>query len=367
MKNNIYFKYIKPGYSKYIAPSLLEMLYAGLAILAAFIIGAFFILFTEANPINAYLTLFDGAFGSLTNIYHTLFRATPLILTGLAVAFGFRCGLFNIGAEGQYLIGAFAAAWFGFAVTGLPMIIHLPLTIMVAMIAGGLWASIAGVLKAKLGANEVINTIMLNYIALFLTIQYGINRLKGTGARQGTPNILETAQLRRLGELIGQPGVRLHAGFILAILAAVFLWYFMWKTKSGYEIRAVGLNSHAAEYGGINVAKNIILAMFISGALAGLAGAGEVLGTQRYFITGMNAGHGFTGIAVALVGNNNPIGVVLAGILFGALAQGGFVMGRVGVPRDIVTIIQALVIFSIAIMQVTRAYLAKKKAKEAAK
>ena len=359
MKNNIYFKYIKPASQ--------EFLYACLSILVALLIGAIFILFTGVSPIAAYLRMFDGAFGNLNNIYATLFRATPIILTGLSVAFAFRCGLFNIGAEGQYLIGAFAAAWSGFYFTNLPRIIHLPLTILIAVIAAGLWASIAGVLKAKLGANEVINTIMLNYIAFYLTISYGIRAVSDVPGLPGTPRINPTAEITQLGQLIGVPAIRVHGGFILAVLAGLFVWYFMFKTRSGYEIRAVGLNSHGAEYGGISVSKNIILAMFISGALAGLAGAGEVLGTHRSFIQGMDAGHGFTGIAVALVGNNNPFAVVFAGILFGALAQGGFAMQRLNVPRDIVTIIQALVIFSIAISQVIRVHLAKKRAKEAVK
>ncbi|QNO16486.1 ABC transporter permease [Alkalicella caledoniensis] len=358
MKNNVYFKYLKPA--------SIELLYAGLSILVALIIGAFFILFTETSPLVAYQRMFEGAFSG-NNIYATLFRSTPLILTGLAVAFAFRSGLFNIGAEGQYLIGAFTAAWAGFYFTNLPRIIHLPLVLILAIIAGGLWASIAGFLKAKLGANEVINTIMLNYIAIYLTISYGIRAVNEQPGQPGTPFILSTARIGNLGEIMNVPAIRVHGGFIIALLAALFMWYFMWKTKSGYEIRAVGLNSHAAEYGGVNVAKNVILAMFISGALAGLAGAGEVLGTHSRFIQGMNAGHGFTGIAVALVGNNNPFAVVLSGLLFGALSQGGFAMGRVGVPRDIVTIIQALVIFSIAISQVIRTHLAKKRAKEAAK
>ncbi|SES77709.1 ABC transporter permease [Anaerobranca gottschalkii] len=358
MKNNIYIKYFKTIGQ--------ELFYGAVAVIAALLVGSLFILFTNVSPIEAYIRMFNGAFGSIDNIYATLFRSTPIILTGLSVAFAFRCGLFNIGAEGQYLIGAFAAGWAGFYFTGLPKLIHLPLTLIIAVIAGGLWASIAGVLKAKLGANEVINTIMLNHIAFSLTIVYGIRRLATVPGEPGTPHILDSARITSLGALIGRPAVRVHGGFILAILAAFFVWYFLFKTKSGYEIRAVGFNPHGAEYGGINVAKNVILAMFISGALAGLAGAGEVLGTHGRFIQGMNANHGFTGIAVALVGKNNPFTVVISGILFGALAQGGFTIGRI-LPRDIVVIIQALVIFAIALSQVLREHLAKKRAKEAIK
>ena len=371
MKNNIYFKYIKPWginlYNNQLKSASIELFFGAMALIAALLVGAVFILLAEASPVEAYKSLFDRSFGSINNFYGTLFRATPLILTGLAVAFSFRSGLFNIGVEGQYLVGAFAAAWAGFYFTNLPRIIHLPLTLIIAMLAGGIFAGISGVLKAKLGANEVINSIMLNYIATILTISYGIGRLNPVPGSPSTPAVLDTAKLKNLGQLIEQPAVRLHQGFIFAVIAAIVVWYLLYKTKTGYEIRAVGLNSHGAEAGGVNVAKTIILSMFISGVIAGLAGAGEVLGTQGRFIQGMNMGYGFTGIAVALVANNNPFGIIISGILFGALAQGGIGMNAIGVPRDIVTIIQALVIFAIAISSVTRAYMAKKKQKEAAK
>ncbi|WP_353892028.1 ABC transporter permease [Proteinivorax hydrogeniformans] len=354
--------------------TLITLGFAFIAIFVALVIGGILIQFTtEATVIEAYTALYNDAFGDLRSILNTLWRSTPLILTGLAVAFAFKCGLFNIGAEGQLLIGGFVAGVAGYAITGLPAVIHVTLCIALAMLAGGIWGGIPGILKAKLGVNEVINTIMLNLIALQITVRYGIQQLRLEGAADNTPRIEETAELTRftdtfINDIFDLPGgVRVHTGLVLALLAAVFVWYLLFKTRTGYEIRAVGINPSGAEYGGINVAKNIFLVMFISGALAGLGGAVEVLGTHRYFTSGLDAGLGFTGIAVALLGNNNPGGVILAGILFGALTQGGMGMQFAGVPREIVTIIQALVIFFMASLQMFKIFIDKRRAKEVAK
>ncbi|OWZ84778.1 ABC transporter permease [Natranaerobius trueperi] len=360
--------------------TLEELGFSLLSIITAMIVGSLFILIAGESPITAYQALFEGSFGSFDYFLNTLWRSTPLILTGLAVAFSFRAGLFNIGAEGQLIIGGFAAAMVGYVFTDLPTIIHLPVSVLAGMVAGGLWAGIPGLLKAKRGVHEVIVTIMLNHIAISVAIDYGINNFRD-GGRQATPYVQETAELfnfNQLGEhsilqhfppvdIFAAPAINLHLGFIFALIAAVILWYIMWKTTLGYEIRAVGFNSSAAEYGGVNVAKNIILAMVISGAVAGLAGASEALGTHRSFISGMDAGHGFTGIAVALLGRNHPIGVILGGLLFGALAQGGLHMQFAGVPQEIVTIIQALVIFFIASLQMFKIFLVRRKAKGEAK
>ena len=349
------------------------------SIIIALIVGSFFILLTESSPIVAYSALYTGAFGNFRAILNTLWRSTPLILTGLAVALPFKAGLFNIGAEGQLLMGGFTAAVIGFYFTGLPGYIHLPFAVLGGMLAGGIWGGIPGYMKAKLGVHEVIVTIMLNYIAISLTVNYGINYFRETG-RQATPRIMETAALLRFNDMPGhpfwgripfidifaQPGIRLHINFLLAIVGAILCWYLLFKTTSGYEMRATGFNPDGAEYGGISVSKGMVLAMFISGALAGLAGVGEALGTHLSFMAGMDAGHGFTGIAVALIGQTHPIGVILGGLLFGSLAQGGLEMQFAGVPSEIVMIIQALVIFFVASLQIFKKYMVKRKAKEEA-
>jgi simple sugar transport system permease protein len=244
------------------------------------------------------------------------------------------------------------------------------------MFIGGLWGGLPGFLKAKMDVHEVIATIMLNHIAIALTINYGINMYRNTG-RPATPKIMESAAMFNFkniadypllsklpfADLFSHPAIRLHINFFLAIIAAIILWYLLFKTTLGYEMRAVGFNPPGAEYGGINSSKGIIMAMFISGAVAGLAGVGEVLGTHLSFMQGMDAGYGFTGIAVALIGQTHPIGVILGGILFGALAQGGLEMQFSGIPSEIVMLIQALVIFFVAALQVLKVYLAKRKAK----
>ncbi len=350
------------------------------SILVAMLVGVIFILIAGQSPIETYGALLDGSFGSFRDFLGTLHRSTPLIFTGLAVALSFRTGLFNIGAEGQLLIGGFVAALVGFYFEGLPYIIHLPMTILAGMIAGGVWAGIPGILKAKLGVHEVINTIMLNHIAIHVTIYYGINTFR-EGGRQATPDVQGSAELFQFNQLPEIPviqnlpfislfdhtGISLHSGFVMALVVAVILWYILWKTSFGYEIRAVGLNASASEYGGINVPNKIVSAMVISGAVAGLAGITEVLGTHQSFVDGMDADYGFTGIAVALIGRNHPVGVILGGLLFGALSQGGLQMQAIGVPREIVIIIQALVIFFVASFQMFKIFIARRKAKGEAK
>lgn len=314
------------------------------AVLLALVIGAGFILYVGENPLAAYRILFVESLGSVRNIATTLQRATPLMFTGLAVAFSYRAGLFNIGAEGQLYMGAFAAAWVGFTFTGLPRIIHLPLAIVAGMIGGGLWGAIPGFLKAKLGIHEVINTIMLNFIALYLTDWLATGPFHGGSWVPETARISATAALTRL-----YPPTRLTTGVYLALFAAFLAYLILWKTRQGYELRAVGLNPQAAEYGGINVARNTVIAMAISGALAGLAGTEQILGLHQRFIVRFSADLGFMGVAVALLGKNHPVGVIFAAILFGALQTGSAAMDRLtSVPRELITIIQALIIFFVA-------------------
>ncbi len=314
------------------------------AVILALIIGAGFILYVGENPLAAYRILFMESLGSIRNLATTLQRATPLMFTGLAVAFSYRAGLFNIGAEGQLYIGAFAAAWVGFTFTGLPRLVHLPLAIIAGMIGGGLWGAIPGFLKAKLGIHEVINTIMLNFIALYLTDWLATGPFHGGSWVPETARISPTAALTRL-----YPPTRLSTGLYLALAAAFFAYLVLWKTKQGYELRAVGLNPQAAEYGGINVARSTVIAMAISGALAGLAGTEQILGLHQKFIVRFSADLGFMGVAVALLGKNHPVGVIFAAILFGALQTGSAAMDRLtSVPRELITIIQALIIFFVA-------------------
>jgi len=320
-----------------------ELLLPLVAVVLALLVGSVFILYVGENPLKAYGILFTESLGSMRNIATTLQRATPLMFTGLAVAFAFRAGLFNIGAEGQLYIGAFCAVWVGISFN-LPRIIHLPLAIFAAMVGGALWASIAGYLKAKLGVHEVINTIMLNFIALFLTDWLVTGPFHGGSWVPETVRISSSAAFTRI-----YLPTRLTTAVYVAGIAAAAVYIILWKTKRGYELRAVGLNPDAAEYGGINVARNTVIAMAISGALAGLAGAEQILGLHNRFIVRFSSDLGFMGIAVALLGKNHPVGVLLAAVLFGALQAGSAAMDRsTAVPRELITIIQALIIFFVA-------------------
>jgi len=335
-----------------ISPLLQGLILPVGAIIMALLVGAIFILVIGKNPITAYAALIQGAFGDVFSIGETLENTTPLILTGLAVAFAFRAKLFNIGGEGQFLIGALAATWVG-ANLSFPSFVHLPLTLLAGIIAGGLWGGIAGFLKATRGVHEVISTIMLNFIAIFFISYMVTGPMKEQSALDipQTARVAETAQLAKI-----LPPSRLSAGIIIALVAAAFVWWLLWKTTVGYEVRAVGLNFFAAEFGGIKPNYNMFLAMVISGGLAGLGGAIIISGLFLRFQHGFEPGYGFTAIAVSLVGGNNPPGVVLAALLFATLSQGALGMQNVaGVPQDIVLVIQALVIFFVAAPQIVRA------------
>ena len=335
-----------------ISPLLQGLILPVGAIIMALLVGAIFILVIGKNPITAYAALIQGAFGDIFSIGETLENTTPLILTGLAVAFAFRAKLFNIGGEGQFLIGALAATWVG-ANLSFPSFVHLPLTLLAGIIAGGLWGGIAGFLKATRGVHEVISTIMLNFIAIFFISYMVTGPMKEQSALDipQTARVAETAQLAKI-----LPPSRLSAGIIIALVAAAFVWWLLWKTTVGYEVRAVGLNFFAAEFGGIKPNYNMFLAMVISGGLAGLGGAIIISGLFLRFQHGFEPGYGFTAIAVSLVGGNNPPGVVLAALLFATLSQGALGMQNVaGVPQDIVLVIQALVIFFVAAPQIVRA------------
>jgi general nucleoside transport system permease protein len=324
-----------------------------LAVVTALLIGAVVIWASGASVLDAYEGLFEGALGSPRAWAETLVQTTPYILAGLALTVGFRCGLFNIGAEGQFFIGALFAVFVGYAVKGLPMFIHLPLAVLAGALGGALWGAIPGYLKAKLGTHEVINTIMMNYIAVRL-VDWLVNK-KGpmwdsTSSVPRTPYIQPTAELPQFF-----PPYRLHAGLLIAIAAVFIVYWLLWKTTLGFEIRGVGANPSAARYAGMSVTRNFVLAMVISGSLAGLAGTGEVLGLNHYLQSSFVSGYGFDSIAIALLAKSHPFGVPFAAFLWAALRNGaGLMQIRAGVSIDLINIIQALVVAFVAADEIIR-------------
>ncbi|AXI09139.1 ABC transporter permease [Oceanobacillus sp. 143] len=332
---------------------LFTMLIPIISVLLGLSAGAIIMLVSGYNPITGYIALWNGAFGDAYTIGETIRRTTPYILTGLSIAFAFRSGLFNIGAEGQVIVGWLAAIWVGLAVDA-PMIIHLPLAILASVTAGALWAFVPGILKAKLGVHEVIVTIMMNYIALFSANE--IIRKVLTDGGTTTEPIAATASLASPWLQSITFYSRMHYGILIALFAAVIMWFIIERTTLGYELKAVGYNQHASKYAGMNVSKNIVLTMVIAGAFAGLAGAMEGLGTYGTIsVMSGNINIGFDGIAVALLGANNPFGVVFAAFLFGALKEGaGEMPTGAGVPTELVDIIIALIIFFVASSYIIR-------------
>jgi len=314
-----------------------------IAVAAAFLAGAVFIAAIGQSPVTVYGMLLSGTFGNFYGLGQVLFKATPLIFTGLSVALAFKAGLFNIGAEGQLYIGSFAVAWVGFSFSSLPGFLLVPLCILAAALGGAAWGIIPGYLKARFGTHEVINTIMLNFIAMALT-GYLVTYVYFVPETVHTQRIAAQAQIPRLEAI--WPAFRgspVNVSLFLALGVAVAVYLFLWKTKYGFELRAMGLNPLAAEYGGISIASGIVSAMTVSGALAGLVGVDFVMGYKHYYEGGFSSGMGFMGIAVALLGRNHPLGVVLAAMLFGALSYGGLVINAI-VPKELVDILQAIVI-----------------------
>ncbi len=341
------------------------------AILLGLLFGALIMLIGGYNPIVAYSSLFDRVFSNPYDFGETIREITPLILTGLSVAFAFRTGLFNIGAEGQFIMGMTGATLIGVKIQGLPWIIHAPLAVIAGALFGGLWGAIAGYLKAKRGVNEVITTIMLNWIALYLS-NFIVNRFLLEPGQQRSYKVEDSAVLSIgwLSEIFGN--ARLHWGTLVAIVGAVVFYIILWKTKQGYELRAVGHNTHAAKYAGMNVNRNIVKAMFIGGAFAGLAGVFEILGVFHYQVVAAGSpGYGFDGIAVALLGANNPLGVVLGAALFGSLTYGSAGMSfGADVPPEIIRIVIGSVIFFVATQGIVKwvliPFYAKRKKERAA-
>lgn len=320
------------------------------AVLLALLIGAILLAVSGADPVKAYSALLDGSFGSMKAFGRTLAKATPLIFSGLAVAFAFKAGLFNIGAQGQLLFGALVSAVVGFMVSGLPAILHATLALLAGAAAGALYAAIPGALKAYTGAHEVITTIMLNYVAINITDFFADGPFKDTTGGNivaRTPAILDTARIPSIGEI--------PVGFFLAVVASVVVWWLLWHTTLGFEIRTVGLSPHAAKYAGMKVAYTVILTMVISGFLAGVGGAIETQGIVGRYQPGFNAGLGFDGITIALLGKTHPFGIIPASLLIGAMKAGASTMQfDAGVAKEITDVIQALMLFFVTADMIVR-------------
>ncbi|HEX9016502.1 MAG TPA: ABC transporter permease [Chloroflexota bacterium] len=309
------------------------------------------------RPILAYVGLIEGAFGSPQALSETAVWTSPYIFAGLAVALAFKGGLFNIGAEGQLALGALISAWIGFAlprITGpIPAVIHVPLAILGGTLAGGIWAAIPGWLKARTGGHEVINTIMMNYLALLLT-SFLLNGPwkdpRPSNVVAQTPLIAASAQIAPIFS-----DLRFHWGVVLALLVAAGVYWLLWRTTLGFEIRTVGANPSAARYAGVRVERIIVLTMAMSGMLAGIAGAIEVVALNHRHTVSFNIGYGFDAIAIALLGKNHTAGVVLAALLFGAMRNGATRMQfMTQVPADVISLIQALVLLFVAVDAIVR-------------
>lgn len=337
-----------------------------LSILLGLLVGAIVLIISGNSPIEAYGAMIEGIIGKPKYIAWTIIKATPYILTGLSIAFAFKTGLFNIGAEGQFIIGALVATVVGYSIN-LPAIIHVPLTIILAGLAGGLWGSIAGFLKSKFGINEVIATIMLNWIAFYLSNFMISSSFISVPNSEASVNIQDSASIGIdwLKGLVG-PATSVNWGIIISIVLVLVIWFILTKTTLGFELRAVGHNKDAAEYAGIDVGKSILKSMAIAGLLAGVAGAIQVMGvTHNITVLAAQEGYGFDGIAVALIANSNPIGVIFSGLLFGAFKYGGIKMQSVGAPSEVINIVIGAIVFFIALSNGLRMLYIKMKQKKA--
>lgn len=324
------------------AESLLKSSYYPLiAIVMALLGGGIIISALGFNPVYAYKMLIKGSFGSNNAIGETLIKATPLIFTGLSYAIAKRCGIINLGAEGQLYMGGLCATIVGTTLE-LPTAVHLPLTLLAGFLGGAIYGALIGVLKTRFGASELITTIMFNYIAINLLSYAVCGPIKdmSTVSNPQSKQIYMTARLPRLME-----GSRLHAGVFIVILALIFYYFFMWKTTRGYQMRVIGMNATAGQYAGMNLKSNSILSMFLAGGMAGLGGCIEIIAVQIRLMQNFSSNYGFDGIAVALLGNNTPIGIALSGILFGALRSGAGKMEMLAkVPSAVIYMIQGFII-----------------------
>jgi simple sugar transport system permease protein len=319
-------------------------------VVVALVFGAVFLLFLKANPIAAYAAMVDGAFGSVFGLTQTLVKATPLLLVGAGICIAFRANVINIGGEGQIIAGAIAGTWVPLLFSGLPGWALVPFSCVAGFLAGAIWGFVPGILKARLRVNEILSTIMMNAIAQQL-INYLLQGplMDPEGVAKGT-FLAQSAQLPRQSWLTRlAPPTLLHSGAIIALVLALLVYLFLWRTTIGYNIRAVGLNPDASRYSGINVPFYEALSMTLAGGLAGLAGVIEVIGVQHRLMPGLTSGYGFTGIVAALLGGLHPLGLIPASVLFGGLLVGADRMQRaVQVPSSLVGAILGLIVLFVS-------------------
>ena len=328
-----------------------------LSILLGFLVGAVFLVVMGLSVGDAYGRLINSV-TSLKGFSYVIVYSVPYIVAGLSVAFSFKTGVFNIGAEGQFVVGSMAAALVGILLPDLPKPILIPLCFIAAMAAGAVWGVVVATLKIRWGINEVLSMIMFNWIAFYLSnFIAGIPAIHSTGSAEATKNISDNASMLFSKEFIKANGLAPTAnwGILVAIVMMLLVWFIIEKTTLGYELKAVGANRFSAEYGGINVSRSILTALAISGALAGLAGALQLMGMgSRISVFSSQEGFGFAGIVVALMGCSNPFGVFIAGIFYGALIYGGSKLNLVGAPTQLINVIVGTVVFFIAISVIFR-------------
>jgi len=336
-------------------------------VLVALLIGGIMLVVLKANPFVAYAEMVSGAVGSLSGVTQSLVKATPLLLVGLGICIAFRANVINIGGEGQIILGAIAATWFPLTFNTWPGWLLIPITLLLGFIAGAAWGFVPGILKARLKVNEILSTIMMNAIALqFMYLLIRGPLMDPAGVASGT-YLAQSAALPKqawLPRLV--PQTLLHAGAIIAVLLAVAVYFFLWRTTIGYRIRAVGLNPDASRHSGINVPFYQALSLTLAGGFAGLAGAIEIMGVQHRLLDGITGGYGFTGIVAALLGGLHPLGVIPASILFGGLLVGANEMQRsVQVPSSLINVILGLVVLFVSGSAIwSRRWAARRKSSE---
>lgn len=335
-----------------------------LAVILALLIGTVVLLFMRVNPIQAYGAMLNGAFGDISGFTETLVKATPLLLVGLGVTIAFRGGVINIGGEGQVIVGALAATAFSIGFSSLPKVVLLPLSLICGVLAGAIWGGIPGILKSRMGVNEILSTVMMNAIALQLSNFLLRGPMIDPEEIERGTLLAQSALLPRtvwLTRLVDR--TLLHSGMIIAVVLAILVYIFLWRTTIGYRIRAVGQNPEASRYAGIRVPFYQALSLVLGGAFAGLAGAVEVMGVHRRMLEGLSGGYGFSGIVAALFGQLHPLGVIPASVLFGGLLVGGNKMQRaVQVPAALITALLGLVVLFV----ISSSILARRRARRRA-
>ncbi len=337
-----------------------------ISIVVGFAVGAVFLAAVQINVGAAYGKLFSSIFANAKSLSYSVVYATPLIILGLSVAFSFRTGVFNIGAEGQFVVGSMAACVVGILVPA-PAIVLVPLCVLASAVAGAVWGMIVGILKVKWGINEVLSMIMFNWIAFYLSNYIaGLPAIKSEGNAEATKNVQEAAMILLPKSVISKLGLCNSAnwGIFVAILLSIFCYVVIEKTTLGFSLKAVGSNRDAAEYAGINVNRAVLTALGISGAMGGIAGAMNLLGMgQRISIFTAQESYGFQGIIAALIGNSNPLGVFFGGLFYGAIKYGGSRLNLIGAPSEVVNVIMGTVVFFIAISHIFKFRKHKKEGK----